>query len=74
MNSKTGADAVYKSIKLICNTLGRYSNKLHAFIDAAVAANVITAGQGTTAHAFIDSAGVACDIFQLLARYNSLQP
>lgn len=72
MAGKTGADAVYKSLHLICGTLKRYSVKLQAFIDAAVAANIITSSEGAAAKAFITASNVTCDIFEKLANYNSI--
>lgn len=72
MAQKTGADAVYLALKKICQIITRYGVKLNIFIDAAVAANVITSGQGTIAKGFLSSAQAACDVFTLLAEYNSL--
>ena len=72
MAGKTGADAVFVALHHICKTLGRYRAKLDTFVDAAVAASVITSSQATTVHDFIAGANALCDIFRLLADFNSV--
>lgn len=69
---KTGADAIAKSLKHICRVIIAYSAKIHAVIDAAAAADVITADQATAAHAFIAAADGNCQIFVLIADYSGL--
>lgn len=69
---KTGADAVAKALSKICRVIIAYSAKLHAVIDAAAAADVITAEQATQAHAFVAAADGNCQIFVLIAGYSGL--
>lgn len=72
MAGKTGADAIFVALHHICRTLNAYRSKANALIDAAVAASVITSAQGTTAKDFIAGASALCDIFALLAGFNSV--
>lgn len=69
---KTGADAIAQSMKHICRVIIAYSAKLHAVIDAAQGAGVITAEQATQAHAFVAAADGNCQIFVLIAGYSGL--
>lgn len=71
---KTGADAVFVALSHICRVLARYETKLNAVIDAAAGAGSITAGQATTAHAFVSSAATVCDIFRAVAGYSNVAP
>ena len=64
---KNGSDAVFTALKHVCRVVNRYHAKLDAAIDQAVTDGVISSGQATTAHAFVDSAVATCAIFQLVA-------
>lgn len=70
ITGKTGADAVFIALKRICIVLSHYRAKLDAVIDAAVAANVITSGQATTAHDFLATANTVCAVFEAVAGYS----
>lgn len=74
ITGKTGADAIAKSLKHICRVLVAYRTKLEAVINAAQAANAITAEQAATARAFVASADAACQVFILIAGYSGFQP
>jgi hypothetical protein len=70
ITGKTGADAVYLALMHICHVIVRYRVKLEKVIDSAVAAEVITSAQATTAKDFLATAGTVCGIFQLVAGYS----
>lgn len=70
VTGKTGADAIFQALSHICRVITKYRGKLDAVIDAAVAANVITAAQGVIAHDFVSSASAACAVFGLVAGYS----
>lgn len=65
---RSGADAVFKALKRICIVITAYGPKLNVAIDLAAAADLISAGEATTAKAFISSAATVCDIFNTVAR------
>lgn len=70
VTGKTGADAIFISLRHICRVISKYRAKLDNVIDAAVTNNIITSAQGTTAHTFVATAQAACDIFALIAGYS----
>jgi len=70
ITGKTGADAIFISLKHICRVIAKYRAKLDTVINAAASSGVITTGQATTAHDFVATAQVACDIFALIAGYS----
>ena len=72
MAQKTGADAIFVATRKICHILIKYSVKLRAFIDSQVVAGNITSAQATTAKAWLDLANAACDVFDILAGFNSV--
>lgn len=69
---KTGADAIFRALSHICRVITAYRIKLDNVIDAAEAADVLTAEQAAAAHAFVASADATCQIFRLLANYSGM--
>lgn len=72
--AKSGADAISKRLTEICGTVKRYSVKLHVVVGAALVAGVINSDQALIANNFIDAAQAACDIWKLIAGFNSITP
>jgi hypothetical protein len=64
---KSGADAIFTALEKICRVLAKYHAKCDEAIDTAEANSVITSDQATSAHLFVDTAVVTCDIFRLVA-------
>lgn len=72
ITGKTGADAVAKALHRICLVLSHYRAKCDAVIDAAAAANAISAAQATAAHDFLATANTVCAVFELVADYSNV--
>ncbi len=69
VTGKTGADAIFVSLKHICRVLTKYQTKLNAAVAAAAAAGAITSGQQAAINAFIAVAVATCSAFEALATY-----
>lgn len=70
ITGKSGADAIFISLKHICHVLTTYQLKLTQVVAAARAAGAITAAQETAINNLIATAVTACAAFEALALYS----
>jgi hypothetical protein len=73
ITGRTGADAMYKFIRLMLSTMTRYRAKFLAFADDQWSLGHITADQNTRIHAFVDSLADAGDILKILADFTNVR-
>lgn len=71
---KTGADAIFGAFHKICQMITKYQVPLQLLIDAAAAAGVITGIEQSAANALLVDAVNLCQIWEKLAKFNSIQP
>lgn len=72
ITGKTGADAIYKCVRLICGTLKRYRAKFEAVVSSAQTAGAITSEQKTAILDFIAVADTLCVALKALAAYSGI--
>jgi formate dehydrogenase assembly factor FdhD len=67
-SGRSGADAVMKAHKKICDVNAAYGAKLRVAIDLAASAGLITADDATLAKAALTGADIVCRIFEAVAK------
>lgn len=70
VTGRTGADAVFKSIKHVCSVINRYSGKFNAVIIAAQAAGAIDGTEAALITTFLATLTALCDALDKLAAYS----
>lgn len=64
---KSGADAIFKSIKHVCNVDRKYHTKMVAAIELAALASLISSDQATQAVSLLDNITSFCTTFEKVA-------
>lgn len=70
ITGRTGADAIHQAVKKQQATLNRYAAKMDTVISLAIAAGVLTSGEGALIRAYIVAMQSAAAAIEKLSDYS----